>query len=305
MQYREVRALFFTNAPAGLPVPEVVARPSAARRLRDAFEPIGMHQVWAESVHAELAGTGLDFFSTYAWGRAAVLGDVEPHVAASTFAVFEPSAIVDAVAAGQAAIARDDLLDALDRTTVAALTTALGADAGADELAATAHLLATAVQAADGTGRPLFTGVRALGMPDDPVGRLWRSCHALREHRGDSHVAAFVAAGFDPVRMNILTELWLGYPLGAYSGSRRWPQHVTDAALDALRHDGLLDGERLTHEGHAVRNAVEEATDRAQTDVVAALGPHLDEVADRLDRWSARCIEAGAFPPDPRKRHAG
>lgn len=305
MQYGEVRALFFTDAPAGLPVPEVVARPSAARRLRDAFEPIGMHQVWAESVHTDLARTGLDFFSTYAWGRAAVLGDVEPQVAASAFAVFEPSAIVGAVAAGQAAITRADLLETLDRTTIPALTAALGAEARSDELAATAHLLATVVHAADGTGRPLFSGVRALEMPDDPVGRLWRSCHALREHRGDSHVAAFVAAGFDPVRMNILTELWLGYPLGAYSGSRRWPRHVTDAALDALRHDGLLDGDRLTHDGHAVRSAIEEATDRAQAGVVAALGPHLDAVAERLDRWSARCIASGAFPPDPRKRHAG
>jgi hypothetical protein len=50
---------------------------------------------------------------------------------------------------------------------------------------------------------------------------------------------------------------------------------------------------------------VEAATDRAQDDLLAAIGNEVDEVASRLDAWSQRCIETGSFPVDPRKRGAG
>ena len=39
--------------------------------------------------------------------------------------------------------------------------------------------------------------------------------------------------------------------------------------------------------------------------IVAALGDDLDDVVDQLAVWSARCVEAGAFPPDVFKRAAG
>jgi len=305
MQYAAVKAALFTPTPPGTPPPAFAAAPSPLRRLRDAFEPIAMHQVWAEAPHAALAGRGIDFFPLYAWGRAAVLGDVAPAVAASAFAVFEPTVLAGAVAAGQAAVGRDEILTVLDATTVASLRAVLGDDATGTGPAAVADRLDAAVRAADGTGRPLFCGVRALPALDDPVGRVWRACHALREHRGDSHTAAFVAAGLDPVRMNILTELWVGYPLGAYSASRRWPAAATDAALAQLRDAGLLDGDTLTPAGRAVRYDIEAATDRAQASVLDALGDELDRVITLLDAWSAACVAGGWFPPDTRKRHAG
>ena len=34
------------------------------------------------------------------------------------------------------------------------------------------------------------------------------------------------AAGIDPVRMGVLSEIWVGYPEGEYSGTRAWPQEV-------------------------------------------------------------------------------
>jgi len=305
MQYAAVKAALFTEPPPGLARPAFEAHRSPIRLLRDAFEPIAMHQVWTEAVHTALAHTGLPFFSIYAWGRAAVLGDVDPTVAAAAFAVFEPEPVAVAVRTGQAAIGRAELLATMDRATIGSLHAVLDPVADPGEIAEVAARLWAAVEAADGTGRPLFCGVRALGRPDDPLGALWRACHALREHRGDSHVAAFVAAGLDPVRMNILTELWVGYPLGAYSASRRWPAERTAAALDRLRRDGLLDGDALTDAGRALRDDLEAATDLAQHSVVDALGDHLGPVTAALGRWSDACVAAGTFPPDFRKRHAG
>lgn len=278
-----------------------------------------MHQVWSPTVAAALAdAAGLPFFESYVWARAAVLGDVEPLVAASAFAVFEPSVIAGRLQAGRQALGRDAILAVLDRSTIASLS-ALIEPTELDEVATVAGLLREAVDAADGTGRPLFTGVRALGWPEEPVGQLWRACHALREHRGDSHTAAFVAAGFDPVQMNILTELWIGYRLGEYSASRAWSAGATAAALDQLRRDGLIEGGtdtsgsagsgsevvRLTPAGRAARSEIEATTDRAQRNIVQRLGASLDLVVEALDRWSSRCVSAGMFPPDIRKRAGG
>lgn len=315
MDYAAIRAVHFVTPPVGAPLPEVVRTAGPARRLRDAFEPIAMHQVWSPSVAAALAeAAGLPFFASYVWGRAAVMGDVDPFVAASAFAVFEPSVIAGQVQAGQKAISRGDILALLDRGTIASLAAVID-PADHDEVARVAGLLVAAVDAADGTGRPLFCGVRALGWPEEPVGQLWRACHALREHRGDSHTAAFVAAGFDPVRMNILTELWIGYALGQYSASRAWSAEATATALQQLRRDGLISGGdsdsdsdsevRITDAGRAVREDIEAATDRGQRDIVEQLGASLDAVVEALDRWSNRCVAAAMFPPDVRKRAGG
>ena len=120
----------------------------------------------------------------------------------------------------------------------------------------------------------------------------------VREHRGDSHVAASIAADLDAVRMNILSELWLGYPLGEYSGTRAWSQEATDAALARLEADGHIADGAITPEGRGFRDEIERATDVAQQPVVDALGGELDGLVEQLDAWSQVCVEAKAFPPD-------
>jgi hypothetical protein len=137
------------------------------------------------------------------------------------------------------------------------------------------------------------------------VGRLWRACELIREHRGDSHIAASIARGLDPVEMNVLTEVWVGMPLGSYSASRAWTAEQLEAAADRLRAAGLLDGDALTEVGRRERDALEAQTDAMEASIVDALGDHLDADVALLDDWSARCVAAGAFPPDVYKRAAG
>jgi hypothetical protein len=303
MDYAAALQVFFQPAPEGTPTPAAVLEGSPARRLRDAIEPLAMHVVWSKPVNERLAEHGLNFLTAYVWGRAAPMGEPVAPLVASAFAAFEPGLITDLYEEGRGKLGRDELLRVQEEATVESLRGILGGAEGAVAEVVTA--LRRGVEAADGTGRPLFSGVRSLGLPADPFGQLWRLCQAAREYRGDGHIAAYVAAGFDPVQMNILTELWTGWPLGTYSATRAWPQEHTDRALAALRSDGYLDGDRLTAAGHRVRQEIEERTDRLSQPLVDGLGADFERTVDQLNGWAAACIEGGAFPPDIRKRAAG
>jgi hypothetical protein len=192
-----------------------------------------------------------------------------------------------------------------DRVTAESLRATIGSVASESAVAEVAGVLERAIDAVDVAGRALFAALRAQPRMSDPFGRLWRAADAVREHRGDSHIAACVAAGLDPVRMGVLSEVWVGYPVGEYSGTRAWPQEAYDAAVARLEADGLLAEGQLTEAGQAYRDGIEAATDTAQDDLLAAVGDDLAAVVEQADGWSQRCIEAGAFPPDIRKRAAG
>lgn len=300
MHYDEAIASFFEAAPKES-IPPPTQRAATARRLRDAIEPIAMHPVWSRQNNEAMADLGLDFFSGYAWGRAAALGEPAPGVVVSSFAVFEPGLISGVYEAGRAACSRDQILDARMASTTASLATVLE---GADVTSAAARLRDAAL-GLDQTGRPLYAGLAQIPLPDEPVGVLWRSAEMIREHRGDSHIAACVAEGLDPIAMNILTELWVGMPLGSYSATRGWTEEQLGASAAQLRAAGLVDGEQLTATGQSLRDRIEDATDRAQGALVAGLGDDVDALLGDLNAWSQQCVDAHAFPPSGYKRAAG
>ena len=64
----------------------------------------------------------------------------------------------------------------------------------------------------------------------------------LREYRGDAHVAAFRAAGFDGCQLQVLTERCAGMPPRTYAATRGWDADHLDAAERAAA-SGLLDGD--------------------------------------------------------------
>jgi hypothetical protein len=306
VDYAAAIEFFFAPAPDDVHTPDVVADPTPARRLRDALEPVAMHAVWAEPVNAALARLGLDdFFTAYLTGRAAPLGEVPGAVVSATFGVFEPGFVARTWEAGRATVKLPELIAERDRATAASLRATIQDCASEDDVIRVAEVLERAVAGVDDTGRALFAALRAQPRLTDPYGRLWRAADLVREHRGDSHLGAGVAAGLDPVRMGILSEVWVGYPVGEYSGTSGWPQEAQDAGIARLEADGLIARGTITDRGRAVRDAVEDATDLAQRDLIEAVGDDLDLVTSQLDTWSQRCVAGSAFPVDLRKRAAG
>jgi len=194
VDYADAVAAFFVPRQEGTELPVAVTGGSPARRLRDACEPVAMHAVWNRTTNERLARLGLDFLTSYVGGRGASLGDPAGAVVAAAFAWFEPGLVATVWEAARNAVPPDRLAQARDEATVASLREVLAGE----DLAEVASLLASAAAAADGMGRPLFSGRRADGRPRDAVHCLWWACGLVREHRGDSHVAAAAAAGLDP-----------------------------------------------------------------------------------------------------------
>jgi len=297
--YDDIAAIFL--APLAEPIAEPEVAPTPARRLRDALEPIATQGWWSRAAGERLMALGVDFFPGYVWGRAAALGEPTAAVVAATFGVFEPTMIGAAYDAGSAAVPRDDILAARADGGSASVA-AVAAD---DECAAIADPLLAALEGLDGLGRPLFSGLRALAIPSSPAGRLWRAAELVREHRGDGHLAVVVGAGLDAVEANVLTERWLGFGLGEYSGTRGFGPEALDAAVTRLTERGWMSGDELTAEGRDARATIEAATDTSQATLIAACGPSLGAIIAGAEVVSARLIEARSFPADPRKRAGG
>ena len=298
MDYDEIAAVYLVPLTEPIPVPQVPLTP--ARCLRDALEPIATQGWWGRSVSQRMQALGLDFFQGYVWGRAAALGQPSAAVVAATFGVFEPDFIGAVYESALPIASRHDVLVAREQGAVDAM--AAITDPAVGEVA---DRLLDALVNLDVTARPLFAGLRSLPLPSDPGGRLWRAAELVREHRGDGHLAACIVEGLDPLEMNVLTEVWLGYAVGAYSGSRGYSPEVIAAAVASMNEIGLLEGAQLTVEGTRVRERIEASTDSSQGGLVAALGDDLDELVTKCARWSDHLVTVGLFPSDPRKRAAG
>lgn len=302
MDYSEARAAFFQPRPAGAAEPGTAVWRSPARRLRDAIEPIATVCFWSEPAVARYAEVGLDFLGGYVWGRGCVLGEPEGAVVASAFGVFEPGLIATLYDAARLACGLAEVRAAKQAGAVEALRTVLGEPGG---LGHAVEVLRRAAAAADPSGRPMHAGLTALSWPEDPLGQLWHACTILREHRGDGHLAACVAAGLSGLEANLLTELTVGWEPLAYTATRGWSPEAMRAGLARLEARGLTDQGELSSDGRRLRYDVEDTTDRLVQPVIDAIGADLPALTDTLAGWSARIVEHGWFPPDPYKRASG
>lgn len=302
MDFTEARAVFCKPRDGGAPPPGTDAGRTPARALRDAIEPIAMVSFWCEPANAAYAEHGLDFLTGYTWSRASPLGEPSGAVVAAAFGAFEPGLIAGLYDTARESCSLAEIREIRERAGAEGPREVLTDADGADSVA---EVLDRGLSAAETAGRPMFAGLSALPAPADPLGALWHACTRLRELRGDAHLAACGSVGLSGLAANILTELYIGFDLFEYTGTRGWAPEAMQGAAEALAAVGLLEGGALTGQGRALRAEVEQRTDGQLQPVVDAIGPDLDGVIGRLDDWSAQVVDHGWFPPDPYKRAAG
>ena len=240
-------------------------------------------------------GVHLPVGPAYFCSRGSALGQVPGELVAAAFAVFNPAVVVPAVATGWGLTDAPTIAAARARGATAQLARILGESPEGLERATA--LLVRASEPLRVEGRPLYAGLRSLGLPGDPIGDAWRLADLLREFRGDAHTAAWTTAGFDAVEIGLLTELYWGLPMRSYIRSRAWSAAELDEATERLHSRGLLDGDAFSERGRAEREAVEVATDGHMRPAIEALGPDLDELVTIVEPWSAAVRDGGGYLP--------
>ncbi|WP_039824540.1 SCO6745 family protein [Nocardia testacea] len=248
--------------------------PGFARQAWHLLEPLHAVTYFSPEPLQALKNAGYrGFWMGYFAGRAAPLGAAGPDVVHALFYNFTIERVRAALPDAWEFAAPAAALTAREEGACAALRRQLGELAEGPEVAAAAELAARAAAAAPAEGRALFAANRALPEPCDPVARLWHAATLLREHRGDGHIAALVAAGIDGRESHVLQTLSNRVPREIYTVSRDFDDAEWAARLDTLRGKGLAAADGPTERGRAVKAEIEARTDAAAAPAYAVLTP--------------------------------
>lgn len=277
------------------------------RALAAAIEPFAGQVYFAPECHRGYAALGfgpspdkrgdveMPDGAAYFCSRGSLLGQAPGEVIAATFAVFNPAVVVPAVSYGWTLTDAATICAARTDGAVRQLHRILGASP--DGVGRAVDLLRCATERLPLAGKPLFAGLVAQGLPGEPLADAWRLADRLREYRGDTHIAAWTAAGFDAVEIGLLTELYSGLAPRSYMRTRAWADDELDAAEQRLAARGLTRDGALTDAGRAARETIEVATDDGCAPIVTALADDLDELIGLVGGWSKQVQAAGGYPP--------
>ena len=284
-------------------------RGSATRKLAMALEPVAGQVYFSPECHAAYAALGFSPSpgslpngvqfpdgAAYFTSRGSVMGQVPGEVVAAAFAVFNPEAVVPAVEFGWSKVDAATICAARTKGAVDQLVRVLGP--APEGLAEATDLLAQAVEPLRPEGKPLFAGLRSLGLPGDPMGDMWRLADQLREYRGDAHTAAWTSAGLDATEVGLLTELYWGLPMRSYIRTRAWTDEQLDGGGGALGGAGpAWSTARSPPRDGRCGESVEVVTDAQCAVILDALGDSLDDLLAVLGPWGDAIRAAGGYPP--------
>lgn len=276
---------------------------SLVRRTWVATEHVHMVTYFAAEARGAYEAAGVSgFWRGYFGGRAAPMGAVGAGPVVAAFHGFHPEFVARAVPDVWTRATPSQLIEARTEGASAALRRVLD-DAGVDvpttQLRTLAGRLHAALRGCSPAGRALFAANLEVPEPDDPVASLWQACTTWREHRGDGHVVALVAAGLDGCEAHVLRLAVAGGDPVLMRGARGWSDDDWDAAAERLRARGLLDGQGPTDEGRGLVDEVEAITDVAALAPLAVLGAAaVDDVLAVLEPI-ARAVRRTGEIPDP------
>jgi hypothetical protein len=236
---------------------------SVARRLHLLVEPIHLVTYCSEEPTEALLALGhRNYWDGYFAGRAAPLGRVPAEVVHAIFYNFADGEVASHIPRVWDTASPQDALAARELGSVAALRRILGDLAGRPAVARAAELATKAATSAPTEGRALYAGLRSLPIPDEPVARLWHAATMLREHRGDGHNAALVAAGIGGTESHVLHALSQGTPAEKFGRVHHLPAAQLAAVVDGMRARGLIETSGwLSDAGRETKQRIESVTD--------------------------------------------
>jgi hypothetical protein len=275
-------------------------RSGRARELWGLLEPI--HAVvyfCPEPLEAFRAAGYRGFWMGYFAGRSAPLGAVGAGVVHALFYNFSADRVARALPSAWEFAPPAVAVEVRQRGSVAALRRHLGDAADSPEVARAAELAARAAAAAPAEGRVLFAANRALPEPEDPLSRLWHAATLLREHRGEGHIAALMAAGIGGRESHVFHALSNGTPRAVYVVARDFDDEEWSHHVEQLRGRGLASDQGLTEAGTRLNAGIERRTDELAAPAYDVLSEdEQDELIRLLRPMTAAVARAGEIPLD-------
>jgi hypothetical protein len=271
-----------------------------ARELWHRLEAVHAVLYFDDGPREALNDVGLrGFWMGYFGARAAPMGPVDAPVVTATFFNFNPAMVNRAIPDAWSFATPVEILEAR-RTSTAATITRLLPDAAerAEELAPALEFL---VDSAPEAGRPLFAANRSIDAGDYPVARVWQAATALREHRGDGHVAALTALDLDGCEAHVAAAAWKGIPPEMIQTARGWTEDDWRGAEHRLRRRGWVNEEGgLTERGRDARTEIERHTDALAWTAYRILDDKGESLLESLRPFSDSVLASGVITfPNP------
>ncbi len=237
-----------------------------------------------------------NYWDGYFAGRAAPLGWVPAEVVHAIFYNFADGEVARHIPRVWDTATPEAALAAREQGSVEALRRILGDLADYPGLAGAADLATRAATSAPTEGRILYAGLRALPVPEESVARVWHAATLLREHRGDGHIAALVAAGIGGTEAHVLHALSEGIPAAKFGRVHHLPTARLAAVVDGMRARGLIDASGwLSDAGREIKERVESLTDELAAPAYDGLQPsELSQLIADLEPISAALDAAGS-----------
>ncbi|MFE6055591.1 hypothetical protein ACFQ6N_33000 [Kitasatospora sp. NPDC056446] len=261
-----------------------------ARALWWLFEPVHAVTYFLPEGRAAFEEAGLHgrLYSYFA-NRSAPLGAVDAAPVVAAFFSFSPAMVERALPEVWTHASPEEALVARLKGSAATLGRLLEhVDRKQVEYAAEA--LEQAAARLDCAGRVLAAANAALPRPAGLYERLWQAATVMREHRGDGHVAALVAAGLDGCEA-LVVRCALDMRREVLQPLRGWTDEEWEAAAERLVERGWLTAQgTVTELGRIRHRSLEAATDLAATRVWEDYPrAELDKLAAALKPMSALC----------------
>jgi len=279
-------------------VPSASVEPIVARKTRRTTEVYHGLIYFAPEATERYDALGMKGFGSYFGSRAAAMGAVSCATVVATFFNFRPQLVAQAIPACWEIAPPERWWDARLEAVDAALRRILGDDhPGAPETERAADLAVRAARTARTEGRPLAAAHLERAIPDDPHLALWWAISVLREHRGDGHIAALVDAGLGGCEALVLHAATAEVPEAGLRGTRAWTEEEWAATVEGLAGRGLVNADgSFTDAGRALREGIEETTDRLAVQPYEAIGEDgCAELRSLVRPWSKTVVEGDAF----------
>lgn len=254
-------------------------------RMFELIEPIATVSFSEVPNQAFLALGMRNYWDGYFAGRAAPLGLAPAGVVHAVFYNFADGEVARHIPWVWGKTTPEEAIAVRERGSAAALRQKIGQVADSRGLLRVADLATRAAVSAPTEGRPLYAGLRAIDVPQEPVARLWHAATLLREHRGDGHNAALVAHGISGTEAHVLTALSFGMRAEEFDRTHHLPKAQLAAVVDQLRDRGLVDATGgFTDAGRETRERIEALTDELAAPAYEVLSAdELDELVAGLE----------------------